>query len=311
MNAPYGYTWTISYKKAKSYHPIIESKQVTTFEESKGGTLACLQGKQAASSLNGVAELIGKPSTLGDLCQYGQKFYNATTASWVQVDDPAGVTQWTTFLLKKLVHTFTATNLSPSTVELDIYYCMHKLTDDSTNDPYNAWQQGLIQEAANSGGSGIANPEYVNAVPQQSKRFNTEYKIIKTLKYHLQPGQECKSNFVFNVRRYLDTAYVNTSEHLNIRGITIVPLIVLRGVPGAIGSAASYSNTGVTTTPAKIGYTCNLKYEAVMCSTFPKISRINNTLKTAALPGAAGDGVFTISDAAGTTVNNNTSAVFA
>lgn len=305
---PYNYGWNLTYKKAKSFHPITEGKQVSSYETNFGSSLRTTQGQQSSVSLNDDGSCVNLGTSLYTVYTELARFYNAATANFVRLEN-VGSANVNTFLLKDCTLTINLVNQSPSSTEVDLYYCLSKKTTEATSvDPANLWGVGLAAQQAGTTGTS----SYPDTKPTDSKIFNQHWKIIKKITWKLDPGQEAQVNFKFKVNRYLDTNYL--VQNNNIRGITICPMMTVRGIPGSIGATASYANTTTTTTPSKVAFTTNIKYTAVMCTVFPKITRQVNTLAIAAMtagPAPTAASVWTISDAAGTTVDNNVLTTFA
>jgi len=93
-------------------------------------------------------------------------------------------------------------------------------------------------------------------------------------------------------------------------------LVVCRGIPGSVGIGPDYASTTVNTVPSKLVFTSNIKYTAVMCNEYPKITEtLRGLAATAAMnptPGIpTGNSIWTIADASGTTVDNNDPGNFA
>jgi len=92
-------------------------------------------------------------------------------------------------------------------------------------------------------------------------------------------------------------------------------LVVCRGIPGSVGIGPDYNNTTVNTVPSKVVFTSNIKYTAVMCNEYPKITETLRGLSATANmnpdENATANSIWTISDAAGTTVDNNNAGNFA
>jgi len=294
---------------------MVESKQRCQYSVNATGALNCEQGKQNSFA----ATPIGNGPTWSLVFSQGARFYNLTIPAWVTVGTGGGAAGYNKMLCKSVESILNVTNQSPSTTEVDLYYCMVKKTNNDSADPGNRWSLGYAEEQGNSSIAGSFT--HIDAKPTDVKRFNEEYRVIKKVMWKLLPGEEAQINFKFNVNRYVDQYYCDKFNQ--IEGITVIPMFVIRGIPGTRGQTLSgATNAGnwstaagaVTTTPSKIAVVHTLKYQAVMCSSFPRITVSSNNLVTAGInptAAATANSVYTISDAAGTTVDNNNPLTYA
>jgi len=273
--------------------------------------LTCLQGRQGVTALGGITNGINTSDALSQIQQKGQKYWNG--AAWVNPQPNTTLGRWTKYQLLQCEHILNITNQSPSTTEVDIYYCLAKLTSGVISSAFDDWNNQSQGEAADNASTSRANINWPDGKPTDGKEFNIRWRVVKKITYKLHPGgeQECSLNFKPN--RYIDNEHVR--DNYTVRGITMQILVVCRGIPGSVGIGPDYENTTVSTVPSKVVFTSNIKYTAVMCNEYPKITEtfrgINATANINPDNSPTANSIWTISDAAGTTVDNNRKSNFA
>lgn len=298
-NAPYGFKYGLTYKPAKSYDPISKSKQLVVIEANRGVQNTTLSGRQNSFATWAICS----SADLVTIFNRGSVKWNNTTASYInQTTTAQPLTLYNKFMLEQALQVLKFTNQGASTCELDIYQLVARNTSETFLDPVVAWSESL---QATAGPWTIDGPgESVEGKPTSAKQFNMSWRVVKKLTYSLPPGGECKSIYTVNFKRYIDTAYAN--KYAMIKGITHSVMTTVRGV--ACDTTNGFSVGTVTTTPAKVVGTSAITYKARMCSSFPAITDNLTELSSYAMNSQA---LYTIADASGTVVNNNTDTNFA
>lgn len=162
-------------------------------------------------------------------------------------------------------------NQAPSTVELEIFLLMSKVSAATLVTGQAAWNNGLNDQAGASIANYIASPlsyQTLGTRPTDSKPFNMLWKIVKKIKVSLPPGREHIANFQLDIHRILDTEYMNTFGV--VRGITYEILMIARGQP--VGLTNSYIAENVATAPIKVITTLDYNVTLQMLDIFPRTS---------------------------------------
>jgi len=306
VEPPYGYTMQIAYKKPKSFHPTVESKQTTTLIYNDAGGWICEPGSQGSFG-PGINTRLCNPTHLLDLFSQGAKFNTGSVQTIIQ---SSGL-QHNKFLLMSAKQTITFTNQSPSSTEVDVYLvqCRETQAQNGTSPAYvspeTMWTQGLT--GSNSISQDTIAKE-LRSSPTVSKTFNFGWRVVKKLLYKLDPGGEAKFTYSFKPNRYIDTGYINPTNNvrLALNGISHDFIFVSRGVAGDTAQTRAVGT--VTTTASKVVYSSNIVYQAKMCTEYPKIVRTMSNIQTVTFGTGA---LYTIGDASGTVVNNNVDTSFA
>lgn len=166
--------------------------------------------------------------------------------------------------------------------------------------PENLWATGYAETAA----AAVSAPtpqqiNYIGAKPTDSKAFNEQWKVVKKVMMKLDPGGERKIHFTFKPNRVIDRAHVD--RYGCYRGLQYAALVVNHGVTGDSDNA--FTTGVISTTAAKLVGIFDYEYCFRAINIFPRIQVAYNNIPTAAI----GTGnLYTIADAAGTVVNNQT-----
>lgn len=119
-------------------------------------------------------------------------------------------------------------NASLATAEVKIYVL--KARRDVEPGPIAEWTFGLGENRITADGPGV-----IGNHPMSSARFNTKYKIVKTICFNMVPGGVHNHTFVENYNRVYSggTEVTDPENDAHLRGWTTCYMIVARGYPAA------------------------------------------------------------------------------
>ena len=171
----------------------------------------------------------------------------------------AGQKKTIKFMMAQGVSKWMMTNQDSGNVCVEIYDIA--VRRDTATTPDNAFYQGLVDQAT---ASGSATPSSIpGAVPTQSERFNTNFKILQKTRLIMGAGQShthyqnIKPNKWFNAELFYQNG--NTlSQNTALKGFTIYTMIVAHGMPYNDLTTQTQVSTGAVA--LDIVYTKQLKY---------------------------------------------------
>jgi len=303
INPDYSYTWNMKYKLPKLWDPMIKSKQLSTYQYNTAWGTQCNVGSQQVDRLTSMRTFTSNDTAEIFECASEKVLSNVTAATSAIYNDSTGTYQ--KLLVENVQWTINFTNQSPVTVEFDIYYCLSKVTDNSTYNPKDDWVNGLLEIA----GFGTTSAErltstIVDAKPTESKLFNTRWKVVKKISYTLRTGEEKQSVLNWQPNRYIDQKYF--ADRNTVRGMTMEIMTVLKGTP--CDDTNGFSTGVVTYSGGKIAGIGHLKYSARMVNTYPENRRMKDNLTKAALGTGA---YYSINEGTGVPLNINLATNFA
>lgn len=182
----------------------------------------------------------------------------------------------TKFLLKKCSTKIEITSQSPAVTNLEIWTLVSKVTKETYTSPATDWITGWEQENQGGGITGLIAQNQVGVRPTSNKLFNMNWKVKGVKKLQLMGGQTHTHTNVFNMKRYVDTAYWNT--YAQIRGITVVCLCISWGQ--IADTVNDYSVSGITSTPGKLLFSICKTYNYDMVNAFPRSTYTNGAALT-------------------------------
>ena len=112
---------------------------------------------------------------------------------------------------------------------------------DTQSSPDYEWNAGITEE--NSG----YNAQVVGCTPFSSSLFTSHFKVLKTTKLILSPGQTHTHNVFYKLNRLLNQDILYDSS-VELRGITVATMVVVHGEP----TNSTATNTLVTTAAATL-----------------------------------------------------------
>ena len=300
-NAPlYDTSNVVTYKIPKEVRFAKKLGNLCTYVDTVTWNATTTQGIQGVNTIYGGANGMCGSQKLRDIYSKAFISWNSTAGAWVTQIANTATQLHNKFLLKGTKQVLRMTNQSPSTVELDLYLCQAKITRATNIDADTDWTLGLDAESVNFPAANNDVTAY-GAKPTDAKRFNMNWRIIKTLKLKLNPGEEHRHSYKFKANRILDTGYINQYDTIN--GLHHTWLCVIRGV--AADTTQGFAAGNITTTRAKVVGTCETTYSSYLINWTPRTSYQSTNVTTANV------NVYTIADAAGTVTNNETATNFA
>lgn len=229
------------------------------------------QGLQKAETPSSMNYYVG--SAINTLEAEAAKFYNATTATYVQASVGNNIAS-TKFHLKSAYIDLQFANAGEEIVHLDIYDLVSKVTKVNYSQPENDWQNGLND----TDNANVTSNTFVGAVPTSSKFFNITWKIVRRTPVSLGLGHIHNHKWIFKPNRIIDTEYAY--QYNQIKGITACTMIVYSGRVASSVNTFADAAANVTTTQSKILYTSKIRYMSQMISAFPRAYYQNNGLPT-------------------------------
>lgn len=159
-------------------------------------------------------------------------------------------------------------NSSPTTIELDIYVLIEKVTQTTNTDPLVLWDAGIVQEQNAVGSLPVEGRGTPWDKPTTYKLFNINY-WTKRYPVSLTSGEKCKFTLNFRRNRIIDTTYPN--QFPNIRGITHKIMVVQRGTMVDDTNAKTLGAASLSETKVIWLYK-NTLYGRIL-STLPKVTQ--------------------------------------
>lgn len=101
--------------------------------------------------------------------------------------------------------------------------------------------------------------------PDNFAQFRKFWKLLHKGRHVLQPGEVKRFEGEIEVHRTLSQAYLNSSNVAYLKGFTIVPFLIVRGVPELIKPGGTGTGVVTTVTP-EIIFTQNAKYYFETCA---------------------------------------------
>lgn len=153
---------------------------------------------------------------------------------------------------------FTIKNMTNLPVEITWYDIFARRDQDINavvGDPFEAWNDGMLNEQALPSGAGTLTQSFPGATPFMSARFCQYFNVKRVRKYMLHAGSnhvhevEIRPGGMFNRELVSNQRYV--------RGITYIPLCVVKG--GVIQDTTTPFNTAYST--AEVDIICDTHYE--------------------------------------------------
>lgn len=150
--------------------------------------------------------------------------------------------------------------------KVEVLWCLCK--KDSNDSPFDTWDNTLFSmrmgttpavpsafTTGNTATPGAGTPTNPGAHPSQLPGFREMWKIIRSEKLLVQPGDQIDINFFFKINRLIDKINMDRSVTNYMGGYTIVPLIIqLGGLIGITETAQPSPAVEVTHGATKVGY---------------------------------------------------------
>lgn len=304
-NPPYDYKFNIAYKLPKTWDPMIKSKALSTYQYNTAWGTQCTVGSQQVDRLTAM-----RAFSAGDVAEFWEcatekVLANVTAATSSIYNDATATGTYQKLLVENVQWTLNFTNQAPSTSEFDVYWCLSKITDNSTYNPKDDWVNGLLELAgfANTTAERLTST-IVDSKPTESKLFNTRWRVIKKLQYTLRTGEEKQCILNWQPNRYIDPKYF--IDRNTVKGFTMEVMTVLKGTP--CDSVNGFTTGNVTYSGGKIAGIGHLKYSGRVVSVYPENRRMKDNLTKAAL----GTGSFySINEGTGVPLDVNFATNFA
>lgn len=259
----------IAYRIPKEVRIAKKLTNLCNYLQIKKFSATSAQSQQGVSTIDYVSNTADLKLVFESINQY----YNTTGAAFVNqgaIGSTSG--QSLKFLYYSCQSEVRMINQSPSLSEFELHLIMAKNTNAGGTDPKTFWDEGYTHQANNNTAT---SKEIPYTRPTDSKVFNTHWKIVKTVKGSLNPGETHKHTFNFKPNRVIDTQYLNDFGEL--RGLTFGWMLVVRGTP------ADDTNSG--TAAAKIGLTgakivgvVKNTYKSAMVTSYPRTATFTSDL---------------------------------
>jgi len=295
---------TLNYNSPKLAKTLVWSKQPIDYEQMI--TFSNSNASQGGQSVN----LINNAQTTGilfsdqivDLFEKHAQFRNTAGAGAnVTVDGNYSAGEYNSIYIKSATVTYTMTNQSPVTTDVDMYI----ITPKNSKYTYSAdqalthWDNGI---AASAMTNTVATKTFYGTSPTLSKEFNMNWKIVKRISLRLEPGQEHTHIFKFNVRRLVDLGHCTTFAG-GIKGIAMDTILITKGP--VLDSTNGFTSGSISTSRTKIVGVQKVKYRAYAVQNYPKITYQATNITT------GNANLYGIVDASGTVVNTETATNYA
>lgn len=296
---------------AKVLKDTINDTQVVRRVTFSNNALVGRQESNVIGSITGTVTVPGARDELINFFETGAKFYDYTAGAWNTISATSG-TQLVTdssgkkIYIRNIKQNYHLTNQGPTTLEWRIDFLLPRTTQDAIQDPMAEWNGGYSTALGNVAGTWQRSRANVDSQPTDSKGFNFAFKIVKTLKGKLDPGQETNVNFNYKCKRFFDTGYLNTFKSCRYT-YPLLPMLTCKGVAA---DDANDNNVGnVSTSMVKLVGVATFTYNGFVCDFKQQFKRTLGSNLSTLTPGTGN--MYSIADAAGTVVDSNLPANFA
>lgn len=149
--------------------------------------------------------------------------------------------------------------------------CRRDSTNDLYDSPQSSWYQGSLQLTGGASDLGLI----PGATPYGVPGFTSNFKVLKTTHIQLVPGQMHEHRISFKPHKLFSSNILFTSEHENLKGLTVYTICVISGAP----ANDTVNNAQISLGKTKIDcvYTKEYKY-CYLESSIPTYTGTNSLL---------------------------------
>lgn len=165
------------------------------------------------------------------------------------------------------------TNQGVDAIDIDIYYCVSKVTKETLTLPEDDWTSGIYDQGLDTVPANIH--PYSN--PKTSKLFNMNWKVYNKQRIELGPGRTHEYNIINKPKRVMDTEYFY--KYAQLKGFTTCIMAVVHGLPVDDNNLSNVVGN-VSIAPTKVIAVSNKHTVVRMGSYYPRIYLQESYLQT-------------------------------